>query len=511
MTEPRAVGAALATLLLAVTAAIAATGGAADSPLRHAYLLPVAAAAVRFGLTGGALASLAAVWLDAPFVLAAVERTGLAKPAVEGLATFGVLVVTGVLGGGLVTRARRERARYESLGAVHAALAGETAIDRALDRALGALRERLDATAVALVVREGEHFVAAGGARCAPGSAAAEVVELGRPMFLADTGDGPRARRLFAAPLLTRGAAAGALVVERAGEITANERAALGVLASHLALGIENATLASRQRRFADELALKVREATRALEGLDRARSMFVATVSHELRTPLTAIRGFSELLEARAFPREEIVRIAGILRRETERMARTVSDLLDLSRLERGLDIALCRAPVRMDAALAGLADLFQQSAAAHPLVLDCAPDLPAVHADPDALDRVLKNLVSNAVKYAPRGSGIRVRARAGSGVAEITVEDDGPGIPPEAIGHVFEPFYRAPGTRTTARGAGLGLAVVKALVEAHGGAIAIASEVGRGTRVTFTLPFAAVAGERAAHEPATATFASP
>jgi signal transduction histidine kinase len=435
--------------------------------------------------------------LAAPFVLAAIERGGLSRPAIDGLETVGVLIAIGLLGGGLVSRARRERARYETLRALHTALGEDAALDGTLDRALGALRDRLGATAVGLVVWDGERLAAGRGGRCARGSIAARVAETGQPVFLTDTGSGLRARRVLVAPLVTRGVPTGALVVERVGDIGASERAALRALAGQVALGLENASLAARQRRFTEELAVKVGEATRRLEGLDRARSLFVATVSHELRTPLTAIRGFSELLEARRFPHDEIVRIAGILRRETERMGRTVTDLLDLARLERGLPISLCRAAVKVTGALTAVAELFRQPGTAHAISLDCSADLPAVDADPDALDRVLKNLVSNAMKYAPRGSRIRLCARAtSSGAVDITIEDEGPGMPPDVLAHVFEPFYRAPGTETTARGAGLGLAVVKALVEAHGGSIAIASEVGRGTRVTFTLPSAPTTG---------------
>ena len=102
----------------------------------------------------------------------------------------------------------------------------------------------------------------------------------------------------------------------------------------------------------------------------------------------------------------------------------------------------------------------------------------------------RILKNLVTNALKYSPGPTPVHVAASEDDGYVRFTVEDRGPGIAPAALPHVFEAYYRAPGAATTATGSGLGLAVVKALVEAHGGAIEVASELGHGTRISFTLP---------------------
>ncbi|HXG03322.1 MAG TPA: ATP-binding protein, partial [Candidatus Binatia bacterium] len=111
-------------------------------------------------------------------------------------------------------------------------------------------------------------------------------------------------------------------------------------------------------------------------------------------------------------------------------------------------------------------------------------------VRADPQALDRILSNLVANAVKYAPRSTHVRLAARAEAARVIITVDDEGPGIPPALAARVFEPYFRVAETAAGVPGAGLGLAVVKALVEAQGGRIAIAGEPGRGTRVTLELP---------------------
>jgi two-component system cell cycle sensor histidine kinase PleC len=280
----------------------------------------------------------------------------------------------------------------------------------------------------------------------------------------------------------------GALIVE-ADELSGVDRADLETLGAYIGLGLENARLAARQRRAADELDARIAEATRHLEEMDRAKSTFVAIASHELRTPLTALLGFGELLATRTFAPSEVQRLAAIILRETQRLIRLVDDLLDLSRLERGVPPALRRGAVCPARALAVVAELFRHVGSR--VVVDCRADLPPVDADADALDRILKNLISNALKYSPAVLPVQVLAEADpSGAVRFSVRDRGPGIAAAALPHVFEPYYRAPGAAVTAPGTGLGLAVVKALVEAHGGAIAIESEPGWGTMVSFTVP---------------------
>ena len=179
---------------------------------------------------------------------------------------------------------------------------------------------------------------------------------------------------------------------------------------------------------------------------------------------------------------------MAGIMRAEAARLGRIVSDLLDLSRIERGLEPTLHRVPVAVEAALVATADLFRRGVA-DTIVVDCAPALPPVDADPDALERILTNLVSNAVKYSPPGSEVRLGARRAGAMVEVEVRDRGVGMADGALARIFEPYYRAAET-STVRGTGLGLAVVKALVEAHGGAIHVESARGAGTCVTFSVP---------------------
>ncbi len=461
--------------------------------LRHLYLVPVGIGAVRFGLTGAVLTAIAVLVADGPPVLAAVERGGLTAEALERLATFALVLVGGALAGHLVDQARAQRRRYETLLAVQRALAEDVPLETALGRLRLCLARSLAAAGggaeVAVVVRDGERLAVAGGEAPAAGSLAAAALEAGQALFVADTGTARRPRRAFATPLLAGARLIGVLLVERDGELAGRARAGLTALGLHLGLALENARLAWRQRRFADELERKVTEATRRLSEIDRAKSRFLAVTSHELRTPLTALLGFAELLMTRTFGTDEVQRLAGIVHRETERLVRIVDDLLDLGRLERGLAPALRRAQVDVGKALESAAELFARGRASHRFRVVSDAALTA-HVDADALDRILRNLVSNAVKYSPAGSTVTLRGRHASARIEVVVEDEGRGMSAEELGRIFEPYYRTADAAATARGAGLGLAVVKALVEAHGGAVEAASAPDVGTQIRLLLP---------------------
>jgi two-component system sensor histidine kinase KdpD len=473
----------LVVTLLVITLLILHADRETAALFRHLYFVPVVAAALRLGAVGGGVTAAVAVLLEAPRIFAVIEQAGVTPLAAEYLVTFVALLVAGALGGRLASHAETQRRRFETLLAVQRVLAEAAPLDVALDRLRACLAARLDASAVALVVREDERLVVAGGGAVVAGSLAAEVLATGVPRFVPDTGRGSRPRRTFVAPLVVGAEPIGVLAVERPGELSVGARSALATLAAHCGLALENARLASRQRRFAEELAERIASAT-------AAKSSFVAIASHELRTPLTALLGFSELLARRSFEAAEVRRMAELMQRETERLARIVDDFLDLSRLERGLGLRLAPAAVAVAPALAAAVELFRR-AESHRILLEFDEKLPAILADPDALDRILKNLVSNAIKYSPAGSTVRVTARtADAASVEVSVHDEGRGIPPDALPRVFEPYYRAPGAAGAARGTGLGLAVVKSLIEAHGGTIRLESAPGRGTRVTFVLP---------------------
>lgn len=498
----------------AVTAALAWSDSGPASGLRHLYLLPTLWAALRFGGLGGVGGGLLAALLFAPFVLPAIERGGLTAEALEGVISLGFFLFVGSVTGALARRARIQASRFHLLLVLHRTLTRGGALRDLLEEVADQLKAAFEARAVAIVLvphgsepvvvarGEGDHELGAFGAD----SAAAWVLRAGRSLFVSDLESDLRfrfsgqaagpPRRVLLVPLGAREGRVGVLAFERRGEFPRELRATAETLGLQLALGIENARLADRQRRFADELEEKVAAATRRLRELDRAKSDFVSIVSHELRTPLTSIQGFSELLLARPPSEAAARRCLASIHREAERLGRIVADLLDLSRIESGREGALRPTPLALGPLIDANVELFKPQSGAHAIDRVVPEDLPLVLADHDALDRVLKNLLSNAIKYSPAGGAIRILARPSAedpARVEVGVEDEGVGIPAEALPRIFERYARVPHPETGhVRGLGLGLALVRSLVEAQGGRVRVESQVGAGSRFIVSLPIA-------------------
>ena len=229
------------------------------------------------------------------------------------------------------------------------------------------------------------------------------------------------------------------------------------------------------------------------LRRADRVRRDFVANVSHELRTPLTAIRGYVEALSD-ATP-EESRRFLEIVSRHTMRMERLVRDLLRLARLDAGQEL-LERVPCAVDALFGAVETDLARLLASRDLRVerDAAEDAATVAGDPAKLQDALRNLLENAANHSPHGGCIAMRARRAGGRVLITVEDQGPGIPPEDLTRVFERFYRVDKSRTREGkdpgGTGLGLSIVRHLVELHGGRVSAANRPAGGAVFTIDLP---------------------
>lgn len=221
----------------------------------------------------------------------------------------------------------------------------------------------------------------------------------------------------------------------------------------------------------------------------------FVANVSHELKTPLTSVQGFAQaILDGTADTPEERRRAAEVIYNEAGRMHRMVLDLLDLARLEAGT-ADLRMAAVDMTALLNGIVEKFAPLAEKAGIRLEVqAGGLPRMTGDGDRLAQVFTNLVDNALKFTPRGGAVTLQARLAEGQMECLVSDTGKGIPPQALPHVFDRFYQADASRARSDrgGAGLGLAIAREIIEAHGGRISVRSQVGQGTLFTVRLPLA-------------------
>ena len=255
--------------------------------------------------------------------------------------------------------------------------------------------------------------------------------------------------------------------------------------------GDEVAAVASAFNAMADDLSARAD----ALAAADRARRQLLADVSHELNTPVTAMRGYLETLRMPEFELDgpTRARYLAIVEDETARLERIIKDLLDLARLEGGGgELVIERVPV---------AQLFERVSARHERACRDAgvtlstivePGAETVRGDRDRLEQALQNLAANALRYAPDGTTIEFEAKAyrvaeafgleQSGVT-IAVTDQGPGIAAEHVSHVFDRFYKAESSRAldSSGGSGLGLSIVKAIVERHGGTISVTSQPGR------------------------------
>ncbi|MBV8159374.1 MAG: hypothetical protein JO265_00470 [Acidimicrobiia bacterium] len=308
------------------------------------------------------------------------------------------------------------------------------------------------------------------------------------------------------APLLGIVVGTTAAVVASAALLPVDPWVALGVLlAVVFAMGLLVAGQAERRRAaaareaelralyehvrtMAEDRERLAEEATRAqvLERVDEQRAALLRSVSHDLRTPLASIRAVaSDLRDGTAYDDETRTELLETVCDEAERLDRIVANLLSLSRIEAGA-LTPDRQAVALEELVADrvrrLAGLFRQTR----VQLDVPPDLAFVDGDYTQLDQVVSNLLENAARYAPPASLVRVSAEQRNGMVELRVADEGIGVPDWERRRIFEPFRRGEGSRSS----GVGLAICKAIVEAHGGSIDVERTVGGGATFVVALP---------------------
>jgi PAS domain S-box-containing protein len=222
---------------------------------------------------------------------------------------------------------------------------------------------------------------------------------------------------------------------------------------------------------------------------IDRARSDLISTVSHEIRSPLTSVKGFTSTMLAKwdRFNDEQKKLMLQTINYDADRVTRLLGDLLDVSRLEAGR-LELKRQEVDVVALATDAAMRLRLDAENHTIEVVFPEGFPKVTADPNRIEQVLMNLVENALKYAKQG---RITVSGGSDQSMITVRvaDEGEGIPPDHLPHIFTKFYRR-GSGERRSGTGLGLYICRGIVEAHGGTLAVEKSDGSGTVFSFTLP---------------------
>jgi two-component system sensor histidine kinase KdpD len=261
--------------------------------------------------------------------------------------------------------------------------------------------------------------------------------------------------------------------------LDASERGLLGTFANQAALAVDRAQLREQALR------------ARLLEEIDRWRSALMGAASHDLRTPLASIKAaVSSLRQADArLGAGDRAELLELIELQSDRLSRLVSNLLDMTRIESGA-LELRPSAIAFDELVQEASALLGGLLAPDRVSVDASSDLPLLRIDHPLVSQVLANLLENAARLSPPESAIRVGARTVPGslpsMVEISVADDGPGIPPDERERVFEMFSQNGGGGR----AGLGLAIAKAFVEAHGGAIWVDPQVRRGARVLFTVP---------------------
>jgi signal transduction histidine kinase len=489
-------------------------------PYRALYLIPIAEAALRFGLLGGVLSG--AVMTGATIVIDALG------PGVQWRAAF-VRILVGMLSGIVIGRLRdglsaeRERAEGRAAEAErlrdelgHRADVLETAnrVARALasslelDEAFGAFIRELgglvpfERTAIVLVEGETATTMATAGrgaddvfppGNTGPlgGSVLEQVLE-GRIVVRHDLEEreypedelllGLGLRSELVAPLLLGARPIGMLTLsrERPNAFSNDEIELVALLGRLVATAVQNIRAYEAERRRVEELAR-----------LSALRADFVSLVSHELRSPMAAVIGAARTLQDRwrllSVPQRES--FLALIADETGRLAGLVADVLDTSRLEAGTfsyrfeDVDLER--LVSDAVEAAL--LAQQDV---PVVASLKGKLPTIRGDGARLRQVLGNLIDNAVKYSPEDGEVRVTAAASDGRVRISVRDQGPGIPRDQHGRIFEKFARAEVPGGSKPGTGLGLFIARSIAEAHGGTLEISPDPREGATFVLTLP---------------------
>ena len=339
------------------------------------------------------------------------------------------------------------------------------------------------------------------------GGVVEQVMRFETPVF--DDGSGQAGREtalwtqppaaVIATPLMAAGSVHGMLLVafDVARSFSSLDRLAVLTIADALALTFER----EEMRRLLREERLAITKLEQRLNEGEEASSSLMSVVAHEIRTPLTAIKAYTEaILENLTNPHAPRERFLTIINDECDRLSRLVSDVLDLSRVEAG-QRPLRLAKLQLQSLIRETLESLQPVASTRKITFesDLDPDL-SPEADPDLLKRLLINLLGNAVKFSPSGGRVRLQARARGEEWMCTVQDDGPGIPPEDLPRIFERFFRArqPGQQEV-EGTGLGLAISRGIVELHGGRIWAQNLEPHGTRFCFSLPMRQLATTRA------------
>ncbi len=489
--DPRPYGAALIAVAIALALAelIQAWIGATNSDL--VFLTAVVAVAVRFGLWPSLFASVASALAYNFFFLPPIYTFTIADP--HNVTAFGFFTLVAVIVSSVAARGRNqavatmERARTtESLYAFSRKLAGAGTLDDVLWATAYQTALMLKVRVVLLLPERGTIAVKTG----YPPEDILDDADIAAAKWawennrVAGRGSDtlPGAKRLFL-PMHTGRGAIGMMGIDsdKPGPLlTPDQRRLLDALADQGALAIERV-------RLVEEMDRVERNAE-----TERLRSALLTSISHDLKTPLAAVLGSAGTLRdlAEKLSAGEKAELLGTIIDESERLNRFIANLLDMTKLESGAiapNVALHDLGEIVGSALRRASRIL----ARHEVELDLAPDLPMLELDAVLFEQVLFNILDNAAKYAPAKTTIRIQAWRDGGTVSLRVIDEGSGIPPADLEHIFDKFYRAQKTDQVRAGTGLGLAISRGFVEAMHGTIVAANRSDRsGAMFTIDLP---------------------
>ncbi|MBD0321065.1 MAG: GAF domain-containing sensor histidine kinase, partial [Gemmatimonadetes bacterium] len=402
----------------------------------------------------------------------------------------------------VAVRAEKEASLRNLARTLSGALSAREMVERVAEeavrstRAFGAYVERAEPHEVEVVAGAGDGVPPVGTRAPYPGSLTSEIIEAREPRALTEVARIGEAM----APYLTKSCErCTGLVVP-----LADDEGVLGALI--LLRSPEQGTFgdeeAAHARAMGDLLSVafrralvmeEEREARGEAERAVRARDEMISIVSHDLRNPLHTVgMSSSFLLDVLPGGGDEMVRKQlAIIKRSIDSMNRMIEDLLEITRIETGRLAVEC-SPVEVPGLLEEVTTMMAPLARQAGLRLEChaARPLPTLYADRDRLVQVFSNLLGNAIKFTPEGGVVSVRAEDGDGTVSVQVADTGAGIPEEHLPRLFDRFWQA--RRSDRRGLGLGLPIVKGIVEAHGGRVEVASRPGEGSTFSFTIPAA-------------------
>jgi two-component system, OmpR family, sensor histidine kinase KdpD len=484
------------------------------------YLIAVLATATAFGSGPAVLASFAAFLIFDWFFVQPYFSLTVKDPG-EWFALLLFLltaIITGELAAGQRRRARQAEQREREAVVLYdvVRLVEEPEIGKALHAVAERLRQELQLEAVAIELDDGERPVAreaAGDTSSLPrytalSQTSGELLSRGAaptgeqrgmpgrwvrivPPRVAASGQQASYEGLRLVPVVSLGRRVGTIVLKRAAgapDFDPADDRLLSAVAAQIGLAVER----GRLRREATENEI--------LRRSDELKTAMLNAVSHDLRTPLSSIIASAGSLLQRDLEWSDSERreFAEAIEHEARRLNQLVGNLLDLSRIQAG-SLHLEKGWYDLGALVDDVLGRLRPLVASHRVVVDIPEDLPPVPLSYVEVDQVLSNLIENSTKYAPRGTEIAISATRRGDAVQVAVSNQGPQIPPAAMGRLFEPFYRVPGGTGQPKGTGLGLAVARGLVEAHGGQIKAENRPSGGVSFIFTLPLSIESGGQA------------